>query len=72
MDITLRCWQNYYLYQHIGGIVLHLKIILSSVLSLKYRTYMNTIVAIIPDLCISFLQKQNIKHNIQQLVKTNE
>ena len=32
-------------------------------ISLKYRTYMNT-VAIFPSFFISFLQKQNIKHNI--------
>ena len=43
----------------------------STVLSFKYTTYMNTI-AIFPHIFTSFLQKQNIKHNIQQLVKTNE
>ena len=40
----------------------------STVLSFKYTTYMNT-VAIFPHIFTSFLQKQNIKHNIQQLVK---
>jgi len=35
----------------------------TALISLKYRTYMNT-VAIIPDMIISFLQKQNIKHQI--------
>jgi hypothetical protein len=36
----------------------------STILSFKYRTYMNTI-AIFPHIFTSFLQKQNIKHNIQ-------
>mgnify|MGYP000982525035 CR=1 FL=1 len=35
----------------------------SSYLMFKYRTYFNNI-AILPDLLISFLQKQNIKHNL--------
>jgi len=35
----------------------------STVISFKYRTYMNTL-AILPSLFISFLQKQNIKHDI--------
>ena len=43
----------------------------STILSFKYTTYMNA-VAIFPHIFTSFLQKQNIKHNIQQLVKTNE
>ena len=43
----------------------------STILSFKYTTYMNN-VAIFPHIFTSFLQKQNIKHNIQQLVKTNE
>ena len=40
----------------------------TSVLSLKYRTYMNTI-AILPHMFISFLQKQNIKHNIYEKIE---
>ena len=41
----------------------------SAILSFSYRTYMNTI-AIFPSLFMSFLQKQNIKHNIiQKIVK---
>jgi hypothetical protein len=41
----------------------------STVLSFSYRTYMNT-VAIFPNLFISFLQKQNIKHDIiQKIIK---
>ena len=40
----------------------------TSVLSLKYRTYMNTI-AILPYLFISFLQKQNIKHDIIEKIQ---
>ena len=35
----------------------------SSVCTFKYRTYMNT-VAILPRLCMSFLQKQNVKHKV--------
>ena len=35
----------------------------SSLITFKYRTYMNT-VAILPSLFISLLQKQNIKHNV--------
>jgi len=35
----------------------------TALVSLKYRTYMNTL-AIFPSIFISFLQKQNIKHNI--------
>ena len=35
------------------------------ILSFKYRTYMNN-VAIFPQMFISFLQKQNIKHDIQK------
>ena len=35
----------------------------TAIISLKYRTYMNTI-AISPSIFISFLQKQNIKHDI--------
>ena len=35
----------------------------TTVLSFKYRTYMNT-VAIAPSLSLSFLQKQNIKHAV--------
>ena len=35
----------------------------TTVLSFKYRTYMNT-VAILPSLFLSFLQKQNIKHDV--------
>ena len=35
----------------------------TALISLKYRTYMNT-VAISPSIFISFLQKQNIKHDI--------
>ena len=35
----------------------------STLISLKYKTYMNTL-AILPSLFISFLQKQNIKHDI--------
>ena len=35
----------------------------STIISFKYRTYMNTL-AILPNLFISFLQKQNIKHDI--------
>ena len=34
----------------------------SSMLCFKYRTYMN-IMTILPNLFLSFLQKQNIKHN---------
>ena len=41
----------------------------STILSFKYRTYMNTI-AIFPHIFTSFLQKQNIKHNIQNIVNT--
>lgn len=37
----------------------------SSVCTFKYRTYMNTI-AILPRLCMSFLQKQNVKHKVAQ------
>ena len=36
----------------------------TSIVSLKYRTYMNTL-AIFPSIFISFLQKQNIKHDIK-------
>ena len=39
----------------------------TEVLSFKYRTYMNT-VAIFPSIFKSFLQKQNIKHNIVERV----
>ena len=35
----------------------------STIVSFKYRTYMNT-VAILPNLFISFLQKQNVKHDV--------
>jgi len=35
----------------------------STIICFKYRTYMNTL-SILPNLFISFLQKQNIKHNI--------
>ena len=42
----------------------------STIISFKYRTYMNTL-AILPNLFISFLQKQNIKHDIvEKAVKT--
>ena len=37
------------------------------VLSFRYRTYMNT-VAILPQLFVSFLQKQNIKHEFIQKI----
>ena len=37
----------------------------TTVLSFKYSTYMNTI-AVLPSIFISFLQKQNIKHNVIQ------
>lgn len=33
------------------------------ILNFKYRTYMN-VVSIVPDIFISFLQKQNIKHDV--------
>ena len=39
----------------------------SSILSFKYRTYMNNI-AILPIIFIEFLQKQNIKHQIFQTI----
>ena len=35
----------------------------STIISFKYKTYMNTL-AILPNIFISFLQKQNIKHDI--------
>lgn len=35
----------------------------TTVLSLKYRTYMNTL-AIAPSLVLSFLQRQNLKHDV--------
>tara|TARA_Y100001970_G_C14248761_1_gene870236 strand:- start:331 stop:1311 length:981 start_codon:yes stop_codon:yes gene_type:complete len=37
----------------------------TSYLVFNYRTYMNN-VALIPDLCVHFLQRQNIKHNSMQ------
>ena len=42
----------------------------SVILNFKYRTYMN-IAAITPQLFISFLQKQNIKHDIIQKIIKN-
>lgn len=42
----------------------------SIMLNFKYRTYMN-IVAILPHIFISFLQKQNIKHTFIQKIITN-
>jgi len=39
------------------------------ILNFRYRTYMN-IAAIMPHLFISFLQKQNIKHDIIQKIST--
>jgi hypothetical protein len=41
----------------------------SLVLNFRYRTYMN-IAAILPNLFISFLQKQNIKHDIIERIIT--
>ena len=35
----------------------------TTVISMKYKTYMNT-VAILPDLILKMMQKQNIKHEI--------
>tara|TARA_B100001093_G_scaffold520497_1_gene616838 strand:- start:7897 stop:8790 length:894 start_codon:yes stop_codon:yes gene_type:complete len=43
----------------------------SSIVSLKYRTYMNNI-AIFPSIFISFLQKQNIKHEVINKIAKNE
>ena len=40
------------------------------ILNLKYRTYMN-IAAIMPQLFISFLQKQNIKHDVIEKIITS-
>lgn len=40
------------------------------VLNFRYRTYMN-IAAVLPHIFISFLQKQNIKHDIIQKIVTN-
>ena len=43
----------------------------STIISFKYRTYMNTL-AILPNLFISFLQKQNIKHDIiEKVIKSD-
>ena len=36
----------------------------SSISVFKYRTYMNT-VAILPEICMSLLQNQNIKHETE-------
>uniref|UniRef100_A0A6C0AZU2 JmjC domain-containing protein n=1 Tax=viral metagenome TaxID=1070528 RepID=A0A6C0AZU2_9ZZZZ len=41
------------------------------IISFKYRTYMNT-VAVFPSIFISFLQKQNIKHNIIEKINIIE
>jgi len=43
----------------------------TSVISFKYKTYMNTL-AILPHIFKSFLQKQNIKHNIVENVTKTE
>ena len=43
----------------------------TTIISFKYRTYMNT-VAILPSIFISFLQKQNIKNNIIEKINTIE
>ena len=43
----------------------------TSIISFKYRTYMNT-VAVFPSIFISFLQKQNIKHNIIEKINIIE
>jgi len=43
----------------------------STIISYKYRTYMNTL-AILPNIFISFLQKQNIKHGIiENVIKSD-
>lgn len=42
----------------------------STILSLKYKTYMNYI-SILPELIKSFLQKQNIKHTLHKKFKSN-
>ena len=41
---------------------------LSSIAVFKYRTYMNT-VAILPEILMSLLQKQNVKREIVQKVE---
>ena len=43
----------------------------STVISFKYKTYINTL-AILPNIFISFLQKQNIKHDIIKNVAKND
>ena len=42
----------------------------SSICSFQYRTFMNT-VAILPELTMSFLQRQNIKRNLLNTVDTD-
>lgn len=43
----------------------------TSVSSFKYKTYMNN-VAILPQLCMRFLQTQNVKRNIVKTVKVDQ
>ena len=43
----------------------------SSICSFQYRTFMNTI-AILPELTMSFLQRQNIKRNLLHTVRMSE
>ena len=44
---------------------------ISSICSFQYRTFMKTI-AILPELMMSFLQRQNIKRNLLNTINTNE